>query len=245
MIGVLLIATGGDKYTKYVRPLTDSIRRFFPKETEIILFTDEHRPHSDRHGADICVPTPALGWPKATLMRYHHFMAAEPLLRNYDFLLYMDCDMKVVAPVAEEELFVYGLVATLHCGVESNFNPRGKRGTYESRHASAARPQVTPQYYFHGCIQGGSTGAFLGMCRQLVINIDADLSRNIIAVWHDESHLNAYLAKNPPAKVLSPAYSYPPNPIHHKHPEVWKTPGFVPKILHIEKNNAECHKETA
>ena len=40
MIGVLLIATGGPRYTRFVPDLIKSLKRFFPPH-EIVLFTDE------------------------------------------------------------------------------------------------------------------------------------------------------------------------------------------------------------
>lgn len=39
-------------------------------------------------------------------------------------------------------------------------------------------------------------------------NIDIDFNNNIIAIWHDESHLNLYFTQHPP-KVLDSSYIYP------------------------------------
>ena len=56
-------------------------------------------------------------------------------------------------------------------------------------------------------LSGGETQAYLEMCRQLVKNIYKDKKQNIIAKWHDESHLNYYIVdKNP--LILSPNYNW-------------------------------------
>ena len=62
-------------------------------------------------------------------------------------------------------------------------------------------------------------------------NIDKDLIKEYIAIWHDESHLNRYFINNPPKK-LSPSYCYP---------ESWNLP-FERKILALDKNHSELRK---
>ena len=59
-------------------------------------------------------------------------------------------------------------------------------------------------------------------------NIEEDLSKGIIAIWHDESHLNHYLFNNPPATELNSGYCFP---------EGAKLP-FEKKILALTKNHS-------
>jgi FkbM family methyltransferase len=44
--------------------------------------------------------------------------------------------------------------------------------------------------------------------QEMAAEIDADLKRGVIAQWHDESHWNAYLAKEPPQVSLPPPYCW-------------------------------------
>ena len=85
----------------------------------------------------------------------------------------------------------------------------------------------------HGAIWFGEKNHFLNMCRELELNTDQDYSKNIIAKWHDESHLNYFYAtKN--ATVLSSKYSgYRP----YKYLETFK-----PIIFTIEKNADDLRK---
>jgi hypothetical protein len=220
-VAVMLIATGGERYTKYVTPLVESLEKFFPPQ-DVVLFTDSQ----DSFDA-IKIYQPNLGWPRASLMRYHAILAQKSLLERYDQIFYMDIDMLVHSKIDGEEVFSDGITAVLHPCFPTSF---------ERRPQSTAFISGNPPYY-QGCLQGGSAKAFLEMCETLARNIDTDDANGIVAVWFDESHLNRYLVDNPPAKILSPSYAYPtPNCLVH--PETWmegRVGDFVPKIRHIEK----------
>ena len=68
------------------------------------------------------------------------------------------------------------------------------------------------------------------MIKLLENNVNIDLEKDIIAAWHDESHVNRFFSDNE-EKVftLSPGFAYP---------EMWNMP--VPKaIIHKDKNMEE------
>lgn len=208
-VGIILVATGGEKYMRFVKPLIDSLKKFFPPH-DVILFTD-----SEESFDAIKIPQPNLGWPRASLMRYHAMLLQRNLLSQYDQLFYMDADMRVCNPVAGEEIYAHngGLTAVIHPGYPSAF---------ERRQESTAFVEGNPPYY-QGCFIGGDGIAFLKMCEVIAHNVDVDDSNGIVAVWIDESHLNRYLVDHPPVKVLSPAYCWPETYLNHL------------KILHLEK----------
>jgi len=62
--------------------------------------------------------------------------------------------------------------------------------------------------------------------------VDEDMDKNLIAVWHDESHYNRYLIDTPPTHILSPSYCYP---------ESWRLP-FEKKLLALDKNHREMRE---
>lgn len=95
------------------------------------------------------------------------------------------------------------LVATQHTGYYS------RRGTPETNPASLACVNDAEEMeYFVGAFNGGKSSEYIKMAETLSNNIDIDYSKGIIAVWHDESHMNRYFIDNKPTKILNPSYCY-------------------------------------
>ena len=126
-------------------------------------------------------------------------------------------------------------MATAHPGFYDNYTPSAPLGTPEGRTESTAYidPSESRPAYWAGGFNGGETSAFLDMAEVIRANIDADFEKQIIAVWHDESHLNRYLVSNQGiVKTLMPSYCYP---------ESWNLPR-AKKILALDKDHAAIRK---
>ncbi len=218
-IGIITIATA--KYYGYVDALVASLHQHFlpAHERRIFVMTDYTAPRDDC----TLLPIEHKPWPLGTLLRFHWMVEHAAAYADCDQLFYVDSDMEVVAPV-DEEIISNGISAVQHPGFWPN-----KRGTFEHNPQSLAHlPKSYAGIYYQGCFFGGATGKILEMAALLRDRIQDDLSRDQIAIWWDESHLNWYLAQNAPAKSLLPSYAYPVN---------WNLP--VPqKIVHLEKNHA-------
>ena len=50
--------------------------------------------------------------------------------------------------------------------------------------------------YRQGCLWGGKSKQFIDMIIELDRRVDADLEKEVVAVWHDESHMNKYFVEN-------------------------------------------------
>jgi hypothetical protein len=209
-VAVILVATG-ERYTKHVTPMIDSLREFFPPCT-VFLFTD-----SKDYFDAVKVDYPSLGWPDATMRRYHAIYEQRYRLVEYDQVYYMDVDMRIVSEIKLTDITSNGIVAVTHPGFPDE--------AFERRPESAAFVKNGLAYY-QGCLVGGSADAFLQMCKVISENIDADNEKGITAVWFDESHLNRYLRDNPPGRVLPVTYAYPEN---------WASGKEGLKIIHLEK----------
>ena len=222
-VGLLVIAT--NKYTRFLQPLIKSADKFFFSNTDInveyFVFTDsEPVVNTDRKFHQIHIDHKP--WPYPTLYRYKYFTENSTAFDNVDYLYYCDSDMLFVDHVGEEILG--DLVGTIHPG----FN--GARGTPETNPLSLA--YVSPYeniQYCAGGFNGGHKLNFLQMAQTISSNIDKDLQNNIVAVWHDESHMNRYYIDNPPTKKLSPSYCYP---------ESWNLP-YKRRLLALDKNHNE------
>ena len=146
-----------------------------------------------------------------------------------DYVFATDADMLFVDFVGKdfsgngEEIF-NERVATQHPGYV------GQRGTYETNNISTACIRSNEgKYYFAGGFYGGRSPEFLKLVKTCADNVDKDLKKNFIAIWHDESHLNRYFIDNKPTRILSPSYCYP---------ERWNLP-YHKRLLALDKNHAD------
>lgn len=217
-IGLLVIATG--KYDQFIPALFKSMKKHFLKNHNVTMFVFSDKEMPKKEGL-VHIMQEHEGWPYATLKRYHVFNKNKEVLSEMDYLFYCDADMLFINDIGDE---VFGeLVGTIHPGF---FN--GQRGTYETKEESTAfvsNEEIGK--YFAGGFNGGTSMSFLKMSETIKNNIDIDLKKDIIAVWHDESHLNRYFMSNTPATILSPSYCYP---------ESWELP-FEKKLLALDKNH--------
>jgi len=222
-VGLLVVATG--KYVSFVAPLIESAEKHFCKDHRVtyFIFTEGEIEESERV---IKIEQKRLGWPFDTMMRYHIYAAHADLLSSQDYLFACDADMLFVDEVGSEILGER--VATQHPGFV------GKRGSYETNPESLAYiSDDEGEQYFAGGFYGGTAEEMLNIARINSARIDDDLSRGLIAVWHDESHWNRYCIDHPPTTILTPSYCYPEN---------WQL-DYQKRLLALDKNHSEMRKE--
>lgn len=219
-IGLLIIAT--NKYSRFLDNLITSADEFFLKGFDVtyFIYTDQNNLNLETQRNVKIIPIKHRPWPWMTLGRYKIFNDSKLKLMEMDYLFYCDADMKFVGSIEREILSAR--VATQHPGYV------GKRGTPETRSESLAcvYPHENMQY-FAGGFNGGAKSEFLKMSRKLSYNIQIDNDNDIIAVWHDESHMNRYFIDNPPTKILDPGYCWA---------ECHKPP-FHPRIIALDKDH--------
>jgi len=176
---------------------------------------------------------PSWGWPDATLLR---FRAINEYARdiNDDLACWLDADMLVVRNTGDEltpKNWVNGLAFVRHPGFwrptggaqvqtwlkqpralasDILWNLTGKKplGAWEDNDQS--RAYVTAKQrrdYVCGGVWFGWTDRILQMSEVLAVRTDEDLANSLVARWHDESHINWYLAHNA-ATLLGPEYCY-------------------------------------
>ena len=220
-VGLLVICT--NKYIRFLQPLIEGADKYFLPNQEVTYFVFTDRPIEIESSRQIVrIETEHKPWPWMTLGRYKIFQNSKDLLQEMDYLYYCDADMKFVSEVGDEIL--ENRVATQHPGYY------GRRGTPEVNPQSLACVYPDEHMeYFAGGFNGGTSEEYLKMARILSTNIDIDYSRDLIAIWHDESHLNRYFIDYPPTKILNPSYCYP---------ESWDIP-FERKLLALDKNHSE------
>lgn len=123
-------------------------------------------------------------------------------LSEVDYLVCVDVDMEFRDHVGVEILA--SLFGTLH---PAFYGSSREAFTYERRPQSQAYiPKDEGDFYYLGGFFGGSVQEVQRLTRACHQAMMVDQANGIEAVWHDESHLNKYLLRHKPTKVLSPEY---------------------------------------
>lgn len=227
-IGLLLIATG--KYDRFVPQLLESVDKYFFKEdtVNVYLFTDKNFKVNSGRLRVYKIPVEHKPFPYSTLLRYRYFDQNKEYLKDNDYLFYSDVDMMFASEVGREILG--NLTAVQHPG----FYNGGWGSQNVDKRSNAYLPRQKWKNYCAGGFQGGKSKYYLEACKILNQRINEDLTKDVMAEWHDESHWNWYLKTEArDVNVLSPAYCYP---------ESWEMP-FEKKLLALDKNHKEVRSE--
>jgi histo-blood group ABO system transferase len=157
-------------------------------------------------------------------------MKEKDFISQFDYCYYFDVDMGIVDKVGDEILS--DLVATQH--PYQTFYPKEQR-SYDKNSKSLAyvAPGEEGENYYAGGFNGGSTKCFLEMSEVIADRVNKDLENGVIALWHDESHMNRYLIDNPPTLSLTPSYCFAEEQM--KNPQY----PYEPKIIALKKNHDE------
>jgi hypothetical protein len=200
-----VIATG--KYDRYIRDLIESANNNFMKDTDlsIIIYTDSKKILSRETQKIIPIKIEHEPWPYPTLKRFHYFELSLDLIEKSDYSFYIDVDSLFRKEISLKELDLEnfsGSIANLHPGFYGN------PGTPErNQNSTAYIPHGSTNSYYCGGFFGGDSETFIHMIKTIKNRIDQDLEREIIAIWHDESHLNKYFLDYPPRKILGEGFS--------------------------------------
>ena len=180
------------------------------------------------------VTVPNLPWPLPTLLRFKYLNLILKEIDS-DYLMYLDADMEFISKFSRENLdFIgnSGVTLVKHPGyfrtsrleILNNFgflrflrilvsDIRLKLkyfgiGTWETnRSSSAFVPKSQRKQYVCGGTWWGKKESIQKLSHELEFKIDQDLSNNLIAKYHDESHLN-YWAANNPCLLVGPEFCF-------------------------------------
>lgn len=204
-----LIAT--NKYISFLDVLCPSIDSNFFKNSDVDVLV-----HTNREIPDNLKTHPRINflknvishedWPMTTLKRFHYFLSSAEIQTEYDYCFYIDVDSKFIGEIKEEILPASGIIGTIHPCLFTG------QGTPDRNPASTAYiPHGANNRYFCGGFFGGKSEDFIKMSSIIKSNIDSDLKNGVMALWHDESHLNRYLFDNPPALILDHPFAIAEN----------------------------------
>lgn len=234
---VAIAFIGTSKYLNFLPNYYEKIHENFLPNTDktFLVFTDGEGEFPE----DVKIyQQEHLEWPYITLTRFEILNKAKEEISKHDWLVFLDADTLVVNKVLEEEFFsdkpLFGVWHPCH---NLGMPPHNKiPGAFETNPLSLAFIDVSidnyPSIYYQGCLWGGKTPEVLNMIDELESRVKKDLENDVIAVWHDESHLNKYFIEHKDqVNILPPEYAYP---------EVFAGYcDFDPKIVHLAKDNSK------
>ncbi len=201
----------------------------------------------DTKGIEV-FPTEPIVWPAPTLMRYHLFLQQEEKLKEYDYIFYLDADMRVVDKISDE-ILGEGLTVAEHPMYSLRreyvppYEPNKDSAAYIPRLGILLEENGKPRFkplYLAGGFQGGISALFIESMKRMKENIDKDFNKNYVAIWNDESHWNkeVFDHANPldghPTIVLSPSYIFPDSLTKEYYEPIWGRK-YDPKILTLTK----------
>jgi hypothetical protein len=157
----------------------------------------------------------------ATLLRYQIYLAESDKFTE-DFLMHLDADM--IATSNGESIFrssdwAGGMIFVAHPGYWRERGTRarlkfylkfpmiaskdfvkklriGAIGAWETNmQSSAFVPRNSRRNYACGGVWIGNRDKFIDFLQVMSVNVQKDLKLNIVAKWHDESHLNWWVSK--------------------------------------------------
>ena len=234
-VAISFLGTG--KYLDFLPKYYENIEKYFLPNSEktILAFTDGEldgtpenlKVFSQKH----------LDWPYITLKRFEIINKAREIINDHDWFVFIDGDALVVDRIEEEEFFTDKPLFGVHHPCHYLKMPPHNQypGAYEiteNCNAAVDLEKYQPKVYYQGCFWGGKVPEVCAMIDELEYRVSDDLKRKVVALWHDESHLNKYFIENPNlVHTYGPEYAFP---------EVFKDQcTFEPKIVHLAKDNSE------
>lgn len=234
---VAICFIGTSKYLNFLPNYYENIEKYFLPNSEktFLVFTDGELeglpnnvlPYYQEH----------LKWPFITLKRFDIINKAREEIMKHDWLVFIDADGLVIDNITEEEFFnfeksFFGVHHPCHfLGMHPHENYPGAFETNEKSRASISKSDDT-SIYWQGCLWGGKVPEIFELIDTIQKRTNDDLKDNVIAVWHDESHINKFFIENKKrVHTLSSSYAYPE--------DFSSKCNFKPKIIHLSKDNSK------
>tara|TARA_Y100000034_G_scaffold136751_1_gene215437 strand:+ start:1220 stop:1990 length:771 start_codon:yes stop_codon:yes gene_type:complete len=236
-----IIFIGTSKYADFFPRWKHSVDNHFLVDCEKTIFAFSDQKEKEYFFADgvVGVEVPFVEWPQATLYRYKFLTSISSLLSDFDYVFYLDADLYALVDIQISDIIKddKSLVGVQHPGNAQNPGWHTLETNEQSR---ACVPHQLGHYgphavYHQGCFWGGSKDAVIEMAKTLNERIDDDLSRNVMAIWYDESHMNKYFLENLIEVNTVPfSYAFPEQGTWAK-----MYPGVEIKMIHAEKSASD------
>lgn len=192
-IALVYICTG--KYNQFFEGFYHSSEQYFFKDIaqkQYFVFTDDMNLSAENNVT--LIEKKCEGFPLDSLMRFNMFLSISAELLEYDYIYFFNSNMLFVEPVGKEILpdKEGEIVFVLNGGY---YNKTPLRYPYErNKDSKAFIPfKFKNKYrYVIGGLNGARAKDYLLFCKACYNNIMEDYKNGIMAIYHDESHINRY-----------------------------------------------------
>lgn len=159
------------------------------------------------------IDQPAYDWPLSTMKRFAIFLTQEKALEQLDYLFFFNANLTCREVITPEEFLPRPQQGEQLLLVQQPgfWNKKPMFYSYDRNpRCTAYIPYNCGRDYVSGGLNGGTSAAFLAMCKELDRRTEQDIRNGVVPLWHDESQLNRYAAEHPGSyRLLTPAYWYP------------------------------------
>lgn len=207
-IAILYICTG--RYNQFFHEFYISSKKHFLSNVEkhFFVWTDDLN-LCDYNDVSL-IYKECKGFPLDSLMRFEMFLGIKEKLDKFDYTYFFNSNMLFVSDISEEILPINRgeIVFTLNAGY---YNKSKFLYPYERNKKSLAfiKFNIKKKYkYVIGGLNGGKTSDYLFFAKECHDRIIQDLKSGLIAVFHDESHINRFYNQHG-GKLLPPSFAYP------------------------------------
>lgn len=207
-VAILYICTG--KYNQFFSRFYESTELYLLKDytKEYFVWTDDDHISDGLNNVQV-IHKECAGFPADSLFRFEMFLQVEEQLKAFEYIYFFNSNAEFIKPVDEEILpDETGLAMGIWGGPRENQHPMFYPYERNKRSLAYVEPYKSPYTYFMGGLNGGKSKVYLQMIHTLAKNIRTDYDNGIIAKFHDESHINAYLRTHK-CKVLSTDLNQP------------------------------------
>jgi len=209
-VKIAIIFIGTSKYANFFEGYKKAVDSYFltKHEKKFFVFTDQEDLEFFSDDNVTTTKIDHVGWPWITLHRFKFMTLVKEELLKHDYIFFLDADLWPCAEINDDILnHEKPLIGVQHPGF------LGKIGTFETNTDSTANifdDFYDLSTYRQGCFWGGKSPDIVKMITELDARVDEDTKNDIVAVWHDESHMNKYfLENNDSVYTLHPGYATP------------------------------------
>ena len=179
-------------------------------EKHYFVFTDDE---ANCRGENVTVyHKECEGFPKDSLFKFDMFLRAEDELRGYDYVYFINSNAEFKRRVEPEEWLPDGENGLVGADWPGRRKPLHLPMFFPYERRRKSRAYVGPwgkdYHYYLGGLNGGTSEAYLRMIRELAEATRDDYGRGIVALVHDESHVNRYFREHKP-RSLGNEYCWP------------------------------------